>query len=608
MNHQAADPNLMALDSDPPDCSREEAARIARDLFGLEGELEAKRGERDRNFRVRATDGRDVILKLANEAEDPGVIDLQIQALLHVEKHAPGLPVPRVVRSVNGAAVESVPLEDGRSLMVRTMTYLPGETLWDVERTPDLLRRVGQVVGRLDLALRGFFHPCADQALAWDLMRACDLAPYASMIADPDEKRIVTGVLDRFCTVARPKMSALRGQIIHNDANLGNVLADPDAGLAVTGLIDFGDMLHGPLIAELAVAGGDVVLECDDPLGAAAAFTGGFHEVYPLEPAELEVLFDGIRARLGVTMAIHAWREDRHGDMAPDLTAYEGPVRRALEQLDPVTPEEAEARFRAACNMAPVRPLPSGDIETLKARRQRLLGPDLSLSYSEPVHLVRGEGVWLYDPAGRAYLDAYNNVAHVGHCHPHVVDAVCRQVALLNTNTRYLHSTILDYTERLTSTLPDGLDVCVFVNSGSEANDIAWRMAKAFTGKSGALIMENAYHGGTDAIVALSPEEFENAPLQDHVRALESPDTYRGRFGADVAGAGVRYAADTDRAIAELVETGFGVAAVHGGFRHDQQRHSRRSAGLPGSGHRQGSCRRRRGNRGRSAIRIRQAR
>jgi 4-aminobutyrate aminotransferase-like enzyme len=173
---------------------------------------------------------------------------------------------------------------------------------------------------------------------------------------------------------------------------------------------------------------------------------------------------------------------------------------------------------------------------------------------------VRGEGVWLYDPAGRRHLDAYNNVPSVGHANPHVAGAIARQAALITSNTRYLHETVVEYAERLAATMPAGLDTCLFVNSGSEANDAAWRIAKAATGRTGALTMENAYHGVTDAVAALSPYYGAQAvPLAPHVQAVESPDIYRGRFrGSDAA---ARYAEDADRAIAALAASGHGIAA-----------------------------------------------
>jgi len=186
------------------------------------------------------------------------------------------------------------------------------------------------------------------------------------------------------------------------------------------------------------------------------------------------------------------------------------------------------------------------------------MGPQTYMFYDKPLHMVRGEGAWLYDVTGRRYLDVYNNVPHVGHCHPHVVDAIARQAAILNTNTRYLFDEVLDYAERLSATMPagSGLTTCMFVNSGSEAVDLATRLAKAYTGNTGALVMEYAYHGWTEAVEALSPEFRSAEHLKPHVRTLIGPDDYRGphrRGSNDIA---ARYAADADRAIRSLAEGG----------------------------------------------------
>ena len=133
---------------------------------------------------------------------------------------------------------------------------------------------------------------------------------------------------------------------------------------------------------------------------------------------------------------------------------------------------------------------------------------------------------FLFDSEGRRFLDAYNNVPHVGHCHPRVVEAAHRQMRTLNTNTRYVYDAIVSYAERLTRTLPEGLDVCYFVSSGSEANDLAWQLAKVCTGNDGGLIMEHAYHGVTDAVFDLSPLG-RNAPIDpvSHIATLPAPDT-----------------------------------------------------------------------------------
>jgi 4-aminobutyrate aminotransferase-like enzyme len=141
---------------------------------------------------------------------------------------------------------------------------------------------------------------------------------------------------------------------------------------------------------------------------------------------------------------------------------------------------------------------------TLLARRERLLGPNMRVFYDDPVQLVRGLGVWVYDADGRKYLDCYNNVPHVGHCHPHVIEAICKQAAILNTHTRYLHEGILNYVERLVATFDDRITSAILVCTGSEANDVALRMAQAVTGKTGIIATNHTYHGNTSAVSQLS--------------------------------------------------------------------------------------------------------
>jgi len=188
------------------------------------------------------------------------------------------------------------------------------------------------------------------------------------------------------------------------------------------------------------------------------------------------------------------------------------------------------------------------------------MGRNATHFYDRPMHFERALGPWLFATDGMRYLDCYNNVPQVGHCHPHVVKAIARQVAALNTNTRYLYSSALEYAERLTAKLAPHLTACIFVNSGSEANDIAWQMAKFVTGNSGAIIMEDAYHGVTDVIRQFSPGH-PDARLPGFLQGLVVPDPFRGphRYGdADIV---QQYAAHADRAIDRLEDSGHGVAA-----------------------------------------------
>ena len=193
----------------------------------------------------------------------------------------------------------------------------------------------------------------------------------------------------------------------------------------------------------------------------------------------------------------------------------------------------------------------------LLARRAAFLGPNVPTFYREPVHIVRGEGVWLFDADGRRYLDCYNNVAHVGHCHPKVVEAIARQSGLLNTHTRYLHAGILDYVERLTATFGHGLAQAIMVCTGSEANDIALRMAQAATGRTGLIATDNTYHGNTAAVSALNTRRPPIGGWPPHIRRVPAPDGL-APGGCD----GAVFAAHVARAIRELEEAGYGCAAL----------------------------------------------
>ena len=202
-------------------------------------------------------------------------------------------------------------------------------------------------------------------------------------------------------------------------------------------------------------------------------------------------------------------------------------------------------------------------------RRTRLLGPAYRLFYTEPLHIVRGRGVWLYDATGRAYLDVYNNVAAVGHCHPEVVAAMGRQAGTLNTHTRYLDDTILDYAERLLSTFPQPLGHVMFTCTGSEANDLALRIAKHRTGASGFIVTSFAYHGGTDAVAALSPSLGAGVLAGPHVRTVEPPNPYRtsgdvgGKFAAAVRGAAADLSNHGYRPAALIVDTVFSSDGIY---------------------------------------------
>lgn len=197
--------------------------------------------------------------------------------------------------------------------------------------------------------------------------------------------------------------------------------------------------------------------------------------------------------------------------------------------------------------------------EAMIARRNALLGPAYRLMYEHPLHIVRGKGAWLIDPQGRRYLDAYNNVTSLGHCHPAVTEAICRQVQTLATNTRYLHDTILELAERMLATVPGtGLGHMMLTCTGSEANDLAYRIAKVRTGGTGVIVTDTAYHGITDTVAQFSPSLGATVDLGPHVRLVRAPRLYHAG-GADLADTFTR---DVEAAIADLKRHGIKPAAL----------------------------------------------
>ncbi|OSR68728.1 Diaminobutyrate--2-oxoglutarate aminotransferase [Pseudomonas syringae pv. actinidiae] len=191
-------------------------------------------------------------------------------------------------------------------------------------------------------------------------------------------------------------------------------------------------------------------------------------------------------------------------------------------------------------------------------RRQKLLGPSYKLMYQHPVQFVRAAGVHMYDPEGKEYLDCYNNVPSVGHCHPRVVEAVSKQIATLNTHTRYMDEKLLDYSEQLIETFQTDLGSVMYTCTGSEAVDLAMRIAKFNTGGTGIIVTEYAYHGITSAVAAISTTMGKYVPVDLHVRTVRAPDAYRAGPGVDV---GARLAADIEAAVEDMERHGIKFAA-----------------------------------------------
>jgi 4-aminobutyrate aminotransferase-like enzyme len=199
---------------------------------------------------------------------------------------------------------------------------------------------------------------------------------------------------------------------------------------------------------------------------------------------------------------------------------------------------------------------------TLLRRRSEALAPSYQLFYDEPVHLVRGEGVWAFDADGNRYLDCYNNVPSVGHAHPRVVEALCRQAGLINTHTRYLHEHVVALGERLAAMLPGDLGTCFFVCTGTEANDLAVQIARVVTGNEGVMVTERSYHGNSELVGKLSTDSYPVSERPDWLAVVEPPNTYRGPYREPEADLGAKYAALVDAGVDALEARGHRLSSI----------------------------------------------
>lgn len=792
-----------------PRFTAEEACAIIAASYGLLGSAVELPSERDQNFHFsEAGSAREFILKISSSAEKREILEFQMSAIEHLRREAPEIAWPSIQKTRAGEPIITADPSGSRHF-VRLLSYLPGRFFARVKPHKDeLLQSLGSFLGRMDKALLSFRHPAMERELKWDLKKALvTLARLLPQVQGKAERELVRHFMGLFKEQAVPILAELRMSVIHNDANDYNVIVGhasagvEDRFIKVVGIIDFGDMLYGYTVGELAVGAAYAMMGKKDPLAAAAALVSAYHRVLPLSDIEVQVLYHLVALRLCLSVAISAEQKKQEKENEY-LTISEKPAWALLREWREINPRLAYYIFRQACSLAPcpgsgivaswlkdhqdeissvievdfeknlplffdlsvgsrelgardnpdsmeelsvwisgrisaagaevgigrygevrqfytsdifkipgndtpewrtvhlgtdlfvkagssvfapldgiVRSLRnnegyldygptvilehgiSGDqkfytlyghlnrdslasltegarikkgqrigsvgrlqenggwpphlhfqiITDLLGRRgdfpgvappsqkdfwlslcpdpnlilkipedrrpvparvrsrdeiirlrKSYLGPMLSISYRKPLKIVRGFRQQLFDDNGQAYLDAVNNVPHVGHCHPAVVRAAREQMAVLNTNTRYLHDYLVEYALRLAETLPEPLRVFYFVCSGSEANDLALRLARTKTGRGDIIVVDGAYHGNLSSLIEISPYKFDGpggrgAP--PHVHKVPTPDGYRGPYKYENPAAGSLYALAVKQAVEKIEEKGRGVAA-----------------------------------------------
>ncbi len=546
----------------PPDFDEEEVKKILEKYYGIEGEVSSLVGDIGRNFHVIDKNGKEYIFKIANEIENYYYVKAQNELLLYLNSQNFDFRLPSVVRNKEGEYITEIVGRNGKSYNSRLLTWINGKFLAEIEVDDGLLMDYGRSLGRMDKALENFDIPYAHRSWHWDLKNILELRGLTSYIKDIERKRLVEYFLLLFETEVVPEFPQLRKSLIYNDANDYNVLIETgqDGKKKIAGFIDFGDMVYSYTLFNVSVALTYAMLNKEDPLRVAYSILKGYNEIFPLKEKEISLIYYCIAGRLCLSLMMSSYQKKLRPEDSY-VTISEKSVGEFLKILHSINPLRAEEVFREACGLGKVKiGLSSQEIIEL---RKKLIGKSLRTHYKEPIKIVKGALQYLYDDKGKTYLDCVNNVAHVGHSNPRVVKAAQRQMAILNTNTRYLYDYLVKYAEKLVEKFPEPLKVVFFVNSGSEANELALRLAYTYTGKRDMIVINHAYHGNTSSLIDLSPYKFEGpggCGPGPYTHKVIMPDTYRGPYKRNDKDAGIKYARHVIDAIERLKEEGKGLA------------------------------------------------
>lgn len=497
----------------------ERARAVAESQYGLTvTDLKKLDGYISHNVRITDKSGTQYVLKLyPNDANERALVVAENRTLLHLGKT--GIPCSQPLPNADGDYIGET--EAG---FHRLLTFVKGTFLAEAKGTTELACNFGKFLAGIAIQLQDIYDPViASRQFNWDLDRFITQKEKLEAIPKAGDRSLARYFFQQYETFAFHQVHALRKQVIHGDANDWNVLVNDKE---ISGIIDFGDLAYSSLINEVAIAGAYLAFLWENPLEGLAPFLEGFHSVYPLEEAELDVLYYLIAGRL-VTSVSNSNYDRRE---QPDNEYISVSEKQALELLYKwirISPKQAANAFRAATGFPKI----DQSCESLYERRMKHTSAALSTSYQAPIHFERAAFQFMYTAEGTTYLDAYNNIPHVGHSHPHVVEAARQQQATLNTNTRYLSMLYSDYSEHLLSYFPEQLNKVFFVNSGSAANDLAIRLAKAHTGGTELMVMEHGYHGNTQTSLDLSAYKYKGkggSGKAAHIIELPLPDLYRG--------------------------------------------------------------------------------
>lgn len=511
--------------------------KILNERFGIsEAEITQLAGYGNNNYRVSTASGKFVFKTYEDRPDLRGELEAESRIL---EKLAAGAPsaYPKPVADIDGG-YSTVIREDGISKYFRLLTFVEGDILGPKGISGETAYSLGSFLGKMDGELSSLRSaPIEARRSKWDLQYHALNRPLIEYIENPQDRKYVEYFFQQASFFVDRELPFLRHGLIHGDANEWNIIAR--AG-KVAAMIDFGDLCYSPIVNEVAIAAAYALMFAEDHITGASRLIAGYQEMNPLEEKEIALLFHLIALRLSVSVCNSALAAKTMPDNEYAFISEER-AWRLIRKWAATNPLRIENEFRQAAGFEPRRTVSVG--EDLAVRRKNT-SRVMSLQFTEPIKMKSAAFQYMFDDGGRSYLDCYNNIPHVGHCHPRVVDAIAKASARLNTNTRYLTDEFNEYTTRLLSRFPERLDKIFLVNSGSAATDLALRLAAAHTGNRNVAVVEYGYHGNTSRGISVSHYKYGGkggpgksdaiieAPIPDEYRA--GPEAETGKRCAEI--------------------------------------------------------------------------
>lgn len=500
-------------------------------------EIKQLHGYDNKNYQVVTVDAVYVFKTYQFSKEQFDLVKAENELLIYLNEVGQiGTPTPVLFTDKSTEKVVGV---ENSELIIRMLTFLEGDFVGDIKYTPELAASLGTFLANLNSKLLQYTnYVIKSRQHDWDLQYALRNREYLAAIENATDRSLVAYFFLQFEEIVVPTLPKLRKTILHSDANEWNLLTKNNQ---ISGIIDFGDVAYTPLINELAIA---ITYACygqENSLEFALPILQAYHGVIPLQETEISILYYLIAVRLCVSVCNAARAKQVDPENAYAIIS-EQLAWKFLRYLLTINPIGFENRIRAGLGFEPEK---TNTVETLLTSRNQHLSSILSVSYKNPIYVKKAAFQYMYDGYGNTILDAYNNIPHVGHAHPKVVRAGQKQLAKLNTNTRYIYDSLASYAEKLLAKFPASLNKVFFVNSGSEASDLAIRLARKHTGLFKLMVMEHGYHGHTQAGIDISDYKFSNPKGQgqkEFILKTPIPDTYLGKYKQNDGTAGKAYA------------------------------------------------------------------